>query len=297
MLFRQMKYFVSIVDCNSFTEAAEQNYISQSAISQQMKSLEDELGVQLLVREGRKVKMTPAGEYFYRHALAILEDVDQVTKETIQIGKYDDQHMLIGFLKNYGGQVIQRTMMEFNNLYPEVAIDIINGNHEELYDLLRFGEADLVLNDQRRAFSDQYINYELTSSPCYVEICKTNKLSQLTYLTMDDLKRISCIVIADKGQEETEKEYYKNTLGFKGDFIVAGNLESARIMVSANKGFLPVSGSHFNRYDPIVRIPLYEDGKQIRRKYCLFWKKEKGGYYVEEFAAMLRKNFNEAQEL
>ena len=48
MLYRQMKYFTAVVDCDSFTEAAEQCYISQSAISQQISALEQELGVKLL---------------------------------------------------------------------------------------------------------------------------------------------------------------------------------------------------------------------------------------------------------
>ena len=51
MLFRQMQYFISIVKKNSFTEVAEENYISQSAISQAIKSLEDELDVKLLERK------------------------------------------------------------------------------------------------------------------------------------------------------------------------------------------------------------------------------------------------------
>ena len=65
MLLRQMRYFVTIVDCNSFTEAAEQCYISQSAISQQIRSLERELGVELIHRQNRRFTVTPAGEYFY----------------------------------------------------------------------------------------------------------------------------------------------------------------------------------------------------------------------------------------
>ena len=60
MLLRQMKYFVTVVDCSSFTEAAEQCYISQSAISQQIHSLEEELGVQLIHRENRRFDLTPA---------------------------------------------------------------------------------------------------------------------------------------------------------------------------------------------------------------------------------------------
>ena len=78
MLFKQMQYFISIVKNNSFTEAAEENYISQSAISQAIKSLEDELGVELLKRSNRSFTLTSAGEYFYKQSLIM---VDQFKKK------------------------------------------------------------------------------------------------------------------------------------------------------------------------------------------------------------------------
>lgn len=68
MLFRQMKYFIAVVERGSFTEAAEQCYISQSAVSQQIRALEKELGVELLHRENRRFTLTPAGEYFIARA-------------------------------------------------------------------------------------------------------------------------------------------------------------------------------------------------------------------------------------
>lgn len=58
MLLKQMKYFVSIVENNSFTEAAEKCFVSQSAISQQIKSLEMELGVELILRGNRSFTLT-----------------------------------------------------------------------------------------------------------------------------------------------------------------------------------------------------------------------------------------------
>ena len=65
MLLRQIQYFQKVVECRSFTEAAEQCHISQSAISQQIRALEDELGFDLLIRRNRSFELTPAGEYFY----------------------------------------------------------------------------------------------------------------------------------------------------------------------------------------------------------------------------------------
>ena len=81
MLLRQMKYFVAVIDCNSFTEAAEQCYISQSAISQQIQSMEKELGVELIRRGNRRFTITPTGQYFYSHCKAILEQVDELIRE------------------------------------------------------------------------------------------------------------------------------------------------------------------------------------------------------------------------
>ncbi|MBO6094038.1 MAG: LysR family transcriptional regulator, partial [Oscillospiraceae bacterium] len=67
-MHRQMRYFIAVVETNSFFEAGEVCHISQSAISQQIKALEDELQVQLLERHGRKFTVTPAGQYFYEQA-------------------------------------------------------------------------------------------------------------------------------------------------------------------------------------------------------------------------------------
>ena len=52
MLFKQMEYFIAVVECNSYTEAAERCFVSQSAISQQIKSLEKELNVELIRKKG-----------------------------------------------------------------------------------------------------------------------------------------------------------------------------------------------------------------------------------------------------
>jgi len=63
MLFRQMEYFQAVVEKHSFSEAAEICHVSQSAISQQIARLEDELGVKLLERHNRTFRVTPAGEH------------------------------------------------------------------------------------------------------------------------------------------------------------------------------------------------------------------------------------------
>ena len=295
MLFRQMKYFISVVECNSFTEAAEQCYISQSAISQQIRSLEKELGVELIHRENRRFTLTPAGEYFYEQSKGILNEVEDIRRETFRIGKDKEMELKIGYLRCYSGQELHQAVAEFSRLYPEVSIHIVNGTHEELYDLLRFGGADLVLTDQRRAFSDKYANFQLLKCGCYAELSVRSPLTEQESVTMEELKRQACILISSREQQNIEEDYYKNTLGFGGRFLFAENLEEGRLMVAGNRGFLPVErvGTLPPCGTGVKRLPVMERGQQLKRNYCLFWVKENASYYIEEFAEILRKLLKE----
>ena len=295
MLFRQMKYFIAVVECSSFTEAAEQCYISQSAISQQIRSLEKELGVELIHRENRRFTLTPAGEYFYEQSKGILNEVEDIRRETFRIGKDKEMELKIGYLRCYSGQELHQAVAEFSRLYPEVSIHIVNGTHEELYDLLRFGGADLVLTDQRRAFSDKYANFQLLKCGCYAELSVRSPLAEQESVTMEELKRQACILISSREQQNIEEDYYKNTLGFGGRFLFAENMEEGRLMVAGNRGFLPVErvGTLPPCGTGVKRLPVMERGQQLKRNYCLFWVKENASYYIEEFAEILRKLLKE----
>ena len=70
------------------------------------------------------------------------------------------------------------------------------------------------------------------------------------------------------------------------------------MMVISGRGFLPVEGvTQTGRISPaITRIPLYRKGNPMSRNYCAFWKTDNSGYYVEEFAEMLQKQFENKEE-
>lgn len=234
-MIKQIRYFQAVVRCKSFTEAAEECFISQSAISQQIQALEHELGVKLLNREKRKISLTPAGEYFYQKSLMLIADFERMCHETVRIANKDNAEFCIGYLKCYASQEFQLAVAEFSEKYPDVSAHIINGNHEDLYDALRSGGVDLILSDQRRAFSDEYVNFILTTSECYIEIAARNPLASLESIEADDLKNIPCILVASPEQQDNERTYYQEIVGIKGDFLFAENLEEARLLVIGGK--------------------------------------------------------------
>lgn len=97
-MLKQLRYFQSVVRLNSFSEAAEENFISQSAISQQVQALERELGFKLLERKNRSFTLTPAGEYFYQKSLILTADYERMCGKAAQIAKGDRAPLKIGYL-------------------------------------------------------------------------------------------------------------------------------------------------------------------------------------------------------
>ena len=210
MMLRQLQYFHTVVRTGSFTEAAEECFISQSAISQQIKALENDLGVKLLVRENRSFHLTEAGEYLYRKSGQLLEDFERIKKETIQIGCGSQNALRLGYLKSYSGKELLKAVLEYNDIFPDTQVHIQNGNHEALYHLLNSDQLDLVLNDQRRAFSDKYVNFNLFEASYFIVIHEKHPMSSSPFFEPQMLDEIPIILIASKEQQEAEQDYYQN---------------------------------------------------------------------------------------
>ena len=292
-MLKQIKYFQAVVRAGSFSEAAEQCYISQSAISQQIQALERELGVVLLKRENRRFSLTPAGEHFYRKSLILIADLERLCRETVGIARGKDYTLRIGYIRGYGGAEFQKAVVEFTAKHPDVPLDMKTGNHEDLYELLRTDQVDLVLNDQRRAFSDEYVNIVLSEIGCDIEISSRNPIGALECVNVDDLRNTPCILVASKQQRENEESHYHEIYGIDSEFVFAENLEEARLMVVSGRGFLPIEGGSapVQFAETIARRSLCRNGKPIRRNYCAFWKVNNSGYYIEEFAEILKAQF------
>ena len=274
-MLKQLRYFQSVVRRNSFSEAAEENFVSQSAISQQVQALERELGFKLLERRNRSFTLAPAGAYFYQKSLILTVDYERMCSEAARIAMGDRASLKIGYLRGYTGTELHRALELFSEKHPDVEVSVTYGSHEELYGSLRTGEADLVLNDQRRAFSDEYVDLLLTTCRSCIEVSAHSPIAQMERISPPELKNTPCILVTSEVQRDTEQAYYHDVIGFHGEFLYAETLEEARLMVIGRRGFLPVEGT--GQTAPvgasIVRVPLVRGEEHILRNYCAFWKR------------------------
>lgn len=159
MFSKEMEYFQTVVQTGSFYDAADVCHVSQSAISQQIKKLEADLGVELLERHNRTFSLTPAGNYFYGQSLKLRKQMDKMVEKTREIARPRQEALRIGCFSGIQIDELSLAIAKFGQIYPDVLLSITIGSHEELYLGMEEGNIDLAINDQRRAFSDTYELY------------------------------------------------------------------------------------------------------------------------------------------
>lgn len=115
---RHLRYFCVVADELNLTRAAEKLFIAQPPLTRQIKQLEEEIGVALFVREARGLSLTPAGEYFLKQAVCILEKVDNSVEETRNVADHGRVVFSIGFVPSvFYGQLpslVQRLRQRSN---------------------------------------------------------------------------------------------------------------------------------------------------------------------------------------
>lgn len=145
MELRQLKYFVKSAEYLNFSVAAKHLYITQSTLSQQIKQLEFELGLELFLRNSRHISLTEAGEEFLPFARKTIQDAEDGVQRL-----HDLQHVKAGKLRvgvTYSlSTVLTEGVLEFMKVFPEIKLEVCYKTVNELLVLLKERELDFVLS-------------------------------------------------------------------------------------------------------------------------------------------------------
>jgi DNA-binding transcriptional LysR family regulator len=139
MDIRQLKYFLTIAEEGQITSAAKKLHMAQPPLSQQLKLLENELGVKLVERGARTIKLTDAGEILLNRARQILELSDAAVKEISDFSKGVKGTLYIGTVSSSGTTLLNERMADFHENYSGVKFEIFEGNTFTIIDLLNKG--------------------------------------------------------------------------------------------------------------------------------------------------------------
>ncbi|MTH36301.1 LysR family transcriptional regulator [Paracoccus limosus] len=143
MDLRQLRYFVAVARERNFTRAAQMLNIAQPPLSRQIQLLEEELGVTLILRSSRPIRLTDAGRLFYEQALQILGRVSQMKEATRRVGMNRNPVLSIGFVAStlYGGLPVLVRNLRRNA--PEVDIQLLEMLSIQQIPALKEGRIDI----------------------------------------------------------------------------------------------------------------------------------------------------------
>ncbi|WP_130838376.1 LysR family transcriptional regulator [Lachnoclostridium sp. Marseille-P6806] len=145
MDFRTLQYFVTAAREQNFTRAAEKLGMSQPPLSNQIKALEEDLGVQLFVRGKRRVQLTEAGELLLRRAGQILALCDKTREEIEIMGNGLSGRITLGMVEGRAPYMAARWIAGFRKKFPRVRFDLWNGSGDDVLDQLARGLVDIAV--------------------------------------------------------------------------------------------------------------------------------------------------------
>jgi len=126
MELKHLTSFIAVAEQLSFVRAAERLYLSQPALTGQIQRLEEELGVQLLVRNRRSVKLTDAGRVFLAEAHATLSRARLAAERAQKAARGEIGRLRIGFVSSAVLETVPSIVVAFRKQYPEVTLDLMN---------------------------------------------------------------------------------------------------------------------------------------------------------------------------
>ena len=140
--FELYKIFFHAAKANSFSDAAQNLYISQSAVSQAIKNLEAKLGGQLFYRKARSVKLTPEGELLYNHISQAFNFIKTAESKLYEIHNMDTGEIRIGVSDTVCKYYLIPYLERFNKEFPKIKIQVINRTSSQILDILKNGLID-----------------------------------------------------------------------------------------------------------------------------------------------------------
>jgi LysR family nitrogen assimilation transcriptional regulator len=145
MEFRQLRYFVRIVELGSFSRAAADLFIAQPALSQQIAHLESELGVRLLSRSVRGVAATEAGQMFYRHAQSVLRLMENMRSDVQRLGANPSGDVSIGMPTSVANILAAPLVTATQERHPTIRLQIVESLSGHLEELVVNGRIEMAL--------------------------------------------------------------------------------------------------------------------------------------------------------
>src|ERR1051326_1315606 len=143
MELRQLRYFVAVAETGNISRAAQKIFLTQPALSRQIKALEDELGQPLLERQAHSFKLTPAGEHLLGEARELLQRADEVVERVRRTGR--GMRFRVGYAPSLASGLLTAAVENYTQKHPNARFELFDLSTNEMLSGLEEQKLDIAL--------------------------------------------------------------------------------------------------------------------------------------------------------
>lgn len=288
MLDFRMETFLAVCQCMNFTRASEQLNITQPAVSQHIRFLEKHYNTKLFRYEGKKLRLTGAGEILRNASLTMMHD--EMSMQSEMQKSEETEEIRFGATRTVGDVLMGKILENYLKNYPEAGIHMIVENTKELLQRLDEGTIDFALVEG--FFKKSEYDYQKYSDENYIGVCSPDYQFHETPETLENLFQ-ERLLLREEGsgtREVLERWLDSQNLGIR-DFrqtMEVGSLQTIRELTKAGCGitFLYETAVRDElREGSLKRIPL--KGFEISHEFSFIWRR--GSIYADRYKEIFRR--------
>src|SRR5438105_3491185 len=236
MELRHLRYFVTVASELHFARAARRLFISQPALSQQIRSLEGELGFKLLERNSRGVQLTREGEAFLPEAQIVVRDAEHAAEVARALAEGATGHLRLSHLRTMPRGLPERVVSEYQRRYPSVEILSESGSTEQNVERVRAGQLDLAFVLAPLDNAPEVACVEIATEPIVVAIPSTHPLSRRRRIRREDLAGVPLVYFPRHYSPGVYDSGLSQAYGSTAPDIVRTEPTGERILVAVSEG-------------------------------------------------------------
>lgn len=231
MELRHLRYFVAVAEELNFTKAAQRMNTVQPSLSQQIRDLEAEVGVQLLKRSNRKVELTAEGEAFLKEAILSLQHAHKAIDDARQVALKQKDHLTIGFVPVAEMKVFPYIMPNIRAYFPQLSIQFKSMTDAEQFEALKKGEIDIAFT-RYIELSDELQSLHVFQEPLTLIVPKQSSVAEQPSVSIQSFQNQDFIV----SEPLASPQLYKITQDFFKQHKIKANFvqHSNNILLNIN---------------------------------------------------------------
>ena len=261
MELRHLNYFVTIASTGGFGKASRNLHVSQSAISEQMRDLEEEVGAKLFDRSQRQIRLTTQGEVFLEGAQATLQAAERAVQAVRQSLRGEIGQLTIGFFVGGNGSYFPSVIREFRRCHEGVHVALVEMTPYGQVEALLRGDIDIAFTRPLPAhLHEQLSSKHVYTEPLYAVLPKDHPAAHQREVDIHSLQKERFVMVERSGSLVVFDKVLAlcNEAGFSPNIAATATVSSGILaLVEAGEGISIIpEGSRYLASKEIIFVPL-----------------------------------------